>query len=117
MEKKMTKKEMYGLIAEAMADNQLVVDFCNHEIELLDKKRGSVNEKKLAEREVEMKIVLDALKSCSNPVTVTELSRVNYEVGLMSPSKITSRLGMLKDAKLVDCAKEGKANKYFALAE
>ena len=113
----MTKKEMYGLIAEAMADNQLVVDFCNHEIELLDKKRGSVNEKKLAEREVEMKIVLDALKSCSNPVTVTELSRVNYEVGLMSPSKITSRLGMLKDAKLVDCAKEGKANKYFALAE
>ena len=113
----MTKKEMYGLIAEAMADNQLVVDFCNHEIELLDKKRGSVNEKKLAEREVEMKIVLDALKSCPNPVTVTELSRVNCEVGLMSPSKITSRLGMLKDAKLVNCAKEGKVNKYFALAE
>ena len=92
MEKKMTKKEMYTLIAKEMADNQLVVDFCNHEIELLDKKKGSANEKKLAEREVEMKVVLDALKSCPNPVTVTELSRVNYEVGLMSPSIITSRL-------------------------
>lgn len=117
MEKKMTKKEMYSLIAKKMADNQLVVDFCNHEIELLDKKKGSVNEKKLAEREVEMKVVLDALKSCSNPVTVTELSRKNALVGEMSPSKITSRLGMLKDAKLVDCAKDGKSNKYFAIVE
>lgn len=117
MEKKMTKKEMYTLIADAMVDNQLVVDFCNHEIELLDKKKGSANEKKIAEREVEMKIVLDALKSCEKPVTVTELSRVNYEVGLMSPSKITSRLGMLRNVKLVDRAKDGKSNKYFAIAE
>jgi DNA-binding transcriptional ArsR family regulator len=117
MENKKTKKEMYALIAEAMADNQLVVDFCNHEIELLDKKRGSADSKKLAEREVEMKIVLDALKSCEKPVTVTELSRVNYEVGLMSPSKITSRLGMLKEAKLVDSAKDGKSNKYFVITE
>lgn len=113
----MTKKEMYTLIADAMVDNQLVVDFCNHEIELLDKKKGSANEKKIAEREVEMKIVLDALKSCEKPVTVTELSRVNYEVGLMSPSKITNRLGMLRDVKLVDRAKDGKSNKYFAIAE
>lgn len=117
MEKKMTKREMFEMIKKEMADRQEIVDFCNHEIELLDKKKGSVNEKKLAEREVEMKIVLDALKSCPNPVTVTELSRVNYEVGLMSPSKITSRLGMLKDAKLVDSAKDGKANKYFAIVE
>lgn len=116
MEKKITKREMFEMIKKEMTDRQEIVDFCNHEIELLEKK-GSVNEKKLAEREVEMKVVLDALKSCGKPVTVTELSRVNYEVGLMSPSKITSRLGMLKDAKLVDSAKDGKANKYFVIAE
>ena len=54
MEKKMTKKEMFKMIKKEMADRQEIVDFCNHEIELLDKKKGSVNEKKLAEREVEV---------------------------------------------------------------
>lgn len=34
MEKKMTKKEMYTLIATLLASNENVVDFCNHEIEL-----------------------------------------------------------------------------------
>lgn len=40
-EKKVTKKEMYELIAKTLADNAEVVEFCNHEIELLSRK--SVN--------------------------------------------------------------------------
>ena len=31
---------MFALIASAMADNSEVVEFCAHEVELLDKKRG-----------------------------------------------------------------------------
>ena len=40
MTKKMTKKEMFAVIANAMADNAEVVEFCNHEIELLSRKRS-----------------------------------------------------------------------------
>ena len=33
-----TKREMFELIASALADNTEVVEFCNHEVELLNKK-------------------------------------------------------------------------------
>ena len=45
MEKKMTKKEMFTLIATLNASNQEIVDFCNHEIELLEKKKSNGNAK------------------------------------------------------------------------
>ena len=36
----MTKREMFAPIASALADNAEVVEFCNHEVELLDRKKG-----------------------------------------------------------------------------
>ena len=36
----MTKKEMFVVIREAMAENAEVVAFCDHEIELLDKRNS-----------------------------------------------------------------------------
>lgn len=36
----MTKKEMFSMIATVNADNAEIVEFCNHEIELLNKKSG-----------------------------------------------------------------------------
>ena len=36
----MTKKEMYSTIATLLADNEEVVNFCNHEIELLNNKKS-----------------------------------------------------------------------------
>ena len=45
MEKKMTKKEMFTLIATLNASNTEIVDFCNHEIELLERKKSNGNAK------------------------------------------------------------------------
>jgi len=36
----MTKKEMFSMIATVNADNAEIVEFCNHEIDLLNKKSG-----------------------------------------------------------------------------
>ena len=36
----MTKREMYELIATTNADNAEIVDFCHHEIELLDNRKN-----------------------------------------------------------------------------
>ena len=41
----MTKKEMFNLIATVNADNAEIVAFCEKEIELLSRKRSSVNSK------------------------------------------------------------------------
>ena len=66
-----------------------------------------------AEKSVETKIVFDALDCLDEPVTVTELSRCNYEVGLMSPSAILSYLQALVNEGIVEIYKEGKAKKYM----
>ena len=41
MEKKITKKEMFTMIREVVADNADMVAFIDHELELLAKKSGS----------------------------------------------------------------------------
>lgn len=69
-----------------------------------------------ATKEVETKIVFDALDCVDKPVTVTELSRY-YEVGLMSPSTILSYLQALVNEGIVETYKEGKANKYMVSSD
>ena len=44
MEKKMTKKEMFTLIAPLNASNQAIVAFCKHEIEREDNKKSNGNQ-------------------------------------------------------------------------
>lgn len=70
-----------------------------------------------AKKSVETKIVFDALDCFDKPVTVTELSRCNYEVGLMSPSSILSYLQALVNEGIVETCKEGKANKYMVSSD
>ena len=68
-------------------------------------------------KSVETKIVFDALDCVDKPVTVTELSRCNFEVGLMSPSSILSYLQALVNEGIVEKSKEGKANKYMVSSD
>lgn len=44
MANKITKREMYTNIMNLLADNAEVVNFCEHEIELLDKKAAKAKE-------------------------------------------------------------------------
>ena len=69
----MTKKEMFNLIATVNADSAEIVEFCNHEIEILSRKRGSVNSKAKAEADARAERVYNALAEMDKPVTVSEL--------------------------------------------
>ena len=60
MEKKMTKKEMFTLIATLNATNSAIVEFCNHEIELLDKKAATAKAT-AAKKKVEGDALTDAV--------------------------------------------------------
>ena len=42
---KMTKKEIFGLIAETCADNEVIVEFCAAEVAKLDAKAAKAKEK------------------------------------------------------------------------
>ena len=110
MEKKMTKKEMFTLIATLNASNQAIVDFCNHEIELLDNKKSNGNKKVNEKVAKETEIVYNALVSVGRAVSAseliaeTDLTALENESGVVSTQKVSA---MLK--KLVE---SGKVEKY-----
>lgn len=111
MEKKMTKKEMFTLIATLNASNQAIVDFCNHEIELLDNKKSNGNKKANEKMEKSVELVYNALVSAVVPVSASELigkgglDELANEFGVVSTQKVSAYLNKLVEA--------GKVEKYI----
>lgn len=115
---KMTKKEVFAYIAEAMADNEMVVDFCNHEIELLERKasKGSGQTKTQKENEdLKVKIV-SALREIGKAVTITDLQKENAEMAEYSNQKISALLRQLVDSNEVVKVTDKKKS-YFSVSE
>lgn len=101
MEKKMTKKEMFTLIATLNASNQEIVDFCKHEIELLDKKKSNGNAKANEKMEKSVELVYNALVSAVVPMSASELiakgglDELANEFGVVSTQKVSAYLNKL----------------------
>ena len=122
MEKKMTKKEMFTLIATLNESNQEIVDFCNHEIELLDKKKSNGNAKANEKMEKSVELVYDALVSVGRAVSVseliaeTDLSALKIDSGMVSPQKISAMFKKLKEQGRV-VSYVDKKKTYFRVAD
>lgn len=122
MEKKMTKKEMFTLIATLNASNQEIVDFCNHEIELLDNKKSNGNKKANEKMAKEVEIVYNALVSVGRAVTAseliaeTDLSALANESGVVSTQKVSAMLKKLKEQGKVETYPDKKKT-YFKIAD
>lgn len=110
MEKKMTKKEMFTLIATLNASNTEIVDFCNHEIELLERKKSNGNAKANEKMDSQVSLVYNALVAVGKPVTASELiaeqglDELANESGVVSTQKVSALLKKLVDG--------GKVEKY-----
>lgn len=92
----MTKKEMFAKIATVNAADQEIVDFCNHEIELLNKKNASASRKatktQIANEGIKDSI-LDVLRNSDHAMTATEIGEA---LGL-SVNKVSALLTQLKE--------------------
>lgn len=100
---KVTKKEMFNLIKDAMADRADVVAFCDHEIELIDKKAAKAKEaaaKKRAEGDELTDVVFSLLND--EPQTIADIAG-QIEGEDVTTSKVSYRLTSL--------VKAGKAQK------
>lgn len=110
----MTKREMYNLIATVNSDNKEIVDFCMHEIELLDAKKGASRKQtpKQKQNEVFKGVILETLTVADKPMTVGEIIEVADFGEPLSTSKVTSLLTLLKKDNKVSNHKEGKKSVY-----
>ena len=111
----MTKKEMFAHIATVNADNAEIVAFCEKEIELLSRKRSSVNSKAKAEADARAEKVYNALAEMDKPVTVTELIALtsDEDVSGYTNQRVSALLRKLGERVTKEMVK-GKA--YFSVA-
>lgn len=115
-DKKMTKKDMFALIKERVADNEDMVAFIDHEIELLNKKANGSRKPtaKQIENEALKNDVLAVLSAEGK--TVSQIIASDEKFAGMSNQKMTALLKMLvadgSAEKVVD-----KKTSFFKLAQ
>jgi hypothetical protein len=125
MEKKMTKKDFYNEIITMATENerQDIVEFCEHEIELLDKKKasgkGKVNETMSANVELVYNVLAEIGKSTPTELIAkgeTTLKPIANDMGIITTQKVSAYLNKLCDmgrvVKTID-----KKKSYFSVVE
>ena len=118
MEKKMTKKDYFNALLEigAVASNDGLVEFINHEIELLDKKNASSKKpsKTQLENEVIKNDIVNALINLAKPARINDL--VAELQNQYSNQKISALVKQLVDSGKVVKSTDKKVS-TFTLAE
>lgn len=115
MKEKLTRKDYFEILrgyAENAGDEG-AVDFCNHQIELLDKKKETKRGLTQAQKDnlVIMDTIVEVLSRSENPLTVAEIA-MDPQLEGHSNQKITSLLTQLRKQEKVEGTKEGKKMMY-----
>lgn len=101
--KKMTKKDYFKELKELVIDRQDLVDFIDHEIELLSKKSSKVAPTKTqVENEKIKEKIVATLVELGKYATITEIQNANTELADLSNQKISALLKQLYDNQVID---------------
>lgn len=100
----MTKKEMYSAIREIVADNEEMVAFIDHEIELLNRKANSVRKptKTQIENNGYKAVIVNYLTIADRSMTIKEMQAEIADLATLSNQRITHLLTDLVKAKQLD---------------
>lgn len=114
---KMTKREMFEMIKGVCANDTRIVEFCEHEIELLNRKSSKNTQTKTKIENESIKVaIVNALTEIAKPVTITEMQELNTEMANYSNQKLSALLRQLveNDKKVVKTINKKKS--YFTVA-
>lgn len=111
----MTKKEMFVAIKAVVAENQEMVDFLDHEIELLTNRKSNGNTKSKAESDARKAKLLAALSEMDKPVSIAELKATTSDpdVAEWTSQRIS---GLFSRMDEVDKVMDKKVAKFFIKA-
>lgn len=113
---KKTKRVFYNELLEVVKGNDELVNFINHEIELLDKKANSKTPSKTQIANESIKeTIKGVLTANGKPMTITDLQENNTELANLSNQKISALLTQLVNEKIVVRTVD-KKKAYFTIA-
>lgn len=118
--KKTTKREYYELIKSKLADNADIVAFCDHEIELLDNRKKTVDgEKKLTPKQKENLALVATILDNMEVDTIYSISDMQRKIEVckeLTNQKISSLIRQaMSDGTIERVEVKGKA--FFKLAK
>lgn len=122
MEKKMTKKEYFAVLAEVVANSDMenkegALAFIAHEVELLEKKSAKGGQTKTQKENAEILVKIKAeLAEVGKAVTITEFQAASAEMAQYSSQKLSALLKKLVESGEVVKTTEKKKS-YFAVVE
>ena len=122
---KMTKKDMFNEIINLMngkastVTNDEIINFCTHEIELLNKKSSSSSGKPTktqVENEKYKEDILATLTEVDRPMTISEIMENCEGIAGLKNQRVSAIVTQLKNAHKVVRTEE-KKKAYFSIAE
>jgi predicted transcriptional regulator len=116
--KKITKREKFEMLAKIaeVKANPMLVEFIEHELELLAKK-NSADKKPTAVQvanEGVKSVIVETLKANGNRMTISEMQKANEELAELSNQRISALVRQLKEDGMVE-REEDKRKAYFKL--
>lgn len=122
--KKVTKKDNYKeLMTYVPTNRQDLIDFINHEIELLEKKRSNGNSKANKQVADNVELVYNALVSVGKAVSITELiantdlSALANDGGVVTTQRISAYMKKLVESGRVKSYKDKKRTLFEIVVE
>ena len=118
MEKKMTKKEYFAVLAEVVANSDMEnkegsLAFIAHEVELLEKKSAKSGQTKTQKENVGiMETISEVLADMGKPVTITELMK-DERLSAYSNQKLSALVRQMPN--VVKTTEKKKS--YFSLVD
>ena len=123
--KKVTKREYFAQLREAVADKPELVAFIDHEVELLNKKNsGNSQTKTQKENAVIAEMLVEELAKAGKPITITDLMNEseaiqNYVLengNRLTNQKISAIFKQLGEANRIVKVTDKKKS-YFSVAD
>ena len=117
--KKLTKRDYFNELKglESVACREDLVQFINHELELLDRKHGKSSQTKTQiENENIKETIKVALKEIGKAVTITELQNSNEDMAQYSNQKLSALLKQMVESNEVVKTTDKKKS-YFSISE
>lgn len=120
--KKMTKKEMFGEVIALATENGRndIVEFAQHEIELLNAKKSGNTMTATQKANEEIKaVILEELARVATPMTITEFLNASEKINTLvngSNQKTSALMKQLVDTKQVNKIVDKKKS-YFTIAD
>lgn len=118
-EKRITKRMRFVEIIELAKENgrEDIVEFVNHEIELLDKKASNKTLTKTQVENIElMEVITEVLENLNKPLTISEMQEANEKLATLSNQKISALLTKLINSNKVVKTTD-KRKSFFSIAD